>query len=241
MSSNDNDTSYVASAKCVANSLSSYANIIAGIVSTEITSQSALIALDSLNQSFSRLTSSIESMFKLLDVTEIRNVFEQCARQIEELTSPSYDFSSLTDNIIIEPDSVTLSNDAVETLTDFFDKTESPAPTKVKSKMSMESFLTGILIPIIIFILGTLFSYHQEQSNEHFQNDILALLAEHNQAIYNLVDSVNGLSSHSEDSEPLPPPELSQSDSPQSESDSEEVLPDNGTLLDVPDVPDSNE
>lgn len=265
MPSNDNDTSniYAASVKYVADSLSSYEKIIAGIISAEITSQSALIALDRVNQTFSRLTSSIESMYNFLDVTEIRNVFEQCTRRIENLTSSSLNFSSLTDNITIEQDSVTLSDDAVETLTNFFDKTEDSAPAKVKSKMSLEAFLTGILIPIILFIFQLCSDKYQERANaiesqkyqvqeNAYQEQLIDITyqqleearlhtqEEQKQSEYlkQIIDILSSLEV---------PPEVPSTTSsvpvePSSAPDiSEESLPDSDTVLDEPDDSDSSE
>lgn len=153
---------------------------------------------------FVRSLGIYESLLKDIDFDAFSNACEKLLLQVENLTLPSTVSLSLTDNITVNDNQVTITDDAIETLTDFFDEnTEVPTPP-INSKMSIKEFLINILLPLLCMLIPMVQSsyYHRLDSIEskqaqmqeaEYQKAILELETQHAKELEELNSNINEL------------------------------------------------
>lgn len=173
---------------------------------TSMFSDSLAILRESINDSFAPLLASLfmqktidilsdnvgqlafslaHSVLENIDCNILSNACHQLIADLVSITLPTYDFSSLVDSSTLNKDYVSLSDDAVKALTNFFNEQEEPVP-KISSQMSVKEFLLAVLLPLVCMILPMMQNsyYHHLDSIEAQKAQLQE--AEYQEAIMNL-------------------------------------------------------
>lgn len=142
--------------------------------------------LNNLTDSLSQIILTYNEVMASIDLEGIHSITTQLLAQFETLRLPTYDFSALADNITIEDDSVTLSDEAVETITTFLTETCEASAPNVDSQMSLKEFVLCVLLPVLLTLLpmfqadyhhrvNSLESQQQQLMQSEFQDELLEL------------------------------------------------------------------
>lgn len=165
MSNNENENINLSAAYLKQNieAMSTLVDTVKNAMDSFIVPQIDIELFDTLAPAISQLTSIFDDLFETIDISGIQNACKQLILQFDNIALPSYDLSSLADNITIEDDYVILADDAVETLTNVVNINNEVLPAKIKSKMSLESFLVGVVLPIALLIFQLIYDNYQNK------------------------------------------------------------------------------
>ena len=110
-------------------------------------------AFDAIRSSLLIITEALHDSLWPYNSDSLRDICQQLANQFKTITIPSFEMSSILNDISIDKADVILTDDAVEKLTDFFaESTENPA-AEITNKMSRKDFVINVLLPLILCFL----------------------------------------------------------------------------------------
>lgn len=176
-------TAYISS---LSDSFTALRDSICNAFSPLMTPEYMYASLDALSDSANELASVLaHSVLENFDYDILRDSCHRLVTHLSVLSLTTYDFHSLFNNITLNDDYVSITDDAAESIIDFFKEQEEPIPN-ISSRMFIKDFFLVILLPLICTILPMIQNSHYQKLNaiEAQKNQLQE--SEYREAILNL-------------------------------------------------------